>query len=143
MILNVRTKSFLLILLTLMIGFTAGFLTSGRLASQRFQKIKHRWQEKERFVDHLLTEVLKASPEKQEVLRPILEQHFVTMDSINRSFRGAMRQGAFEMREAMRPHLSPAQIKKLEDNMRMRKRKRHQPRNGPPPGGRRPPGPRP
>ncbi|MEO1450598.1 MAG: hypothetical protein AAFV07_13800 [Bacteroidota bacterium] len=123
--------------MTLIIGFIAGFLVSGRLASQQFRKFKHRMNDKDSFVEFIMEEMLEASSTEKEQIRPILEAHFAEMDSINRHCRGAMRKRSRGLRENLSPYVSQERLDKMEHGMRMRWRKRRGPRpgpHGPPPG---------
>ena len=111
---------FLIIFITLMVGFIAGFLVNGSLTRNRVKNMKRFFQDEAQFEERLMGD-LGLSPETQEAIRPILHNHFQQMQSLHKDFRGSMKEEFQAFQEALSPHLSPEAMQALREKM-MRRR---------------------
>ncbi len=121
-------KPFIVILMTLVIGFGLGIFTSGYFFKQRVDRFT-RVAREEGFIKHHV-EMLEATETQQSEIRPILEKHYRVLEE----YRNGIRMQFDSMRMELRPYLTEEQLEK----MKQRRRKMRRPgkrRKGPPPPG--------
>ncbi|MEZ4825659.1 MAG: hypothetical protein R3C61_05095 [Bacteroidia bacterium] len=133
-----QIKPITIILLTLAIGFAAGFLTSGYIVKKRFEQMRKIMDDKAHF-ENYFSEIAKANPAQMEKIKPILEKYHEEVHAAQRGFFSQMRERSDSLRVELRPYLSDEQIEKVIQSMRFRgKRNMRRPGPGgdfPPPGG--------
>jgi hypothetical protein len=133
-------KPYLIILLTLLIGFSAGFLTNGYLTRQRMEHLRRFMEQGERFEQRLIGD-LALDPDTEALVQPILRAHFETLQQAHQRYRQEVRSELAALREALAPHLNEAQLRILRENLRHKgpKGPRRGDRGHAPPGGPQPP----
>ncbi len=113
---NAKTKSILLILATLVIGFVIGFLVSGRLTHQRIRKMveirKSKGFQKE------LVQVIQPTEAQAPLVNPILESFGTRLDSMHMRHRAEMQENMALLELSLEPLLQPAQMVKLKRRLK-------------------------
>ncbi|MEZ4775037.1 MAG: hypothetical protein R3D00_17770 [Bacteroidia bacterium] len=131
-----RIKPIAIILLTLAIGFAAGFISSGWIVKKRFENMRKIMDDKAYF-ENFFSEMANADPEQMNKIRPILETYHQEVQASQKVFFSQMRERSDSLRLQLKPYLSEDQIEKVIQAMhfRGRKRKHQRPEGFPPPGG--------
>ena len=125
-----KVQSIILTLLTLAIGFVAGFMVNSFLFQNRVKQIRDRMGNPDGYIHHICR-IVDASPQQCEEIQPILEAHHPRMREINKKFGRDMRASLDSLSKQLEPILTPAQIEKLKQPMKRRKGRWD--RHGPPP----------
>lgn len=133
---NSRVQSYGILLLTLLIGVLLGFLINGQIVRNRMDKARASFQKKEGRLEELLNKVALSDSQKQ-VVKPIFEAHFRRMREIHGELRQELRSEMREFRESLSEYLDEEQLRTLEAELRMGRRKNGRHR-GPGPGNRPP-----
>ena len=128
---DTKVKSLLLIGLTLLIGFGAGFVANGWYVRYRLEQARSLVRDQGRFLERIEDE-LRLDPETRAAIKPVLRDHHARMRTLSETFRGQVGTEMDSLRAALAPHLTPEQIDALSRRLMMRR--------GGPPGAR---GPRP
>ncbi|RMG56815.1 MAG: hypothetical protein D6722_25790 [Bacteroidetes bacterium] len=140
---NTKIKALLLIGLTLLIGFGAGFLANGWYVRQRFEKARTMARNPDDFMARLERD-LNLDAETLEAIRPIFRTHHERMRDLSDGFRQDVREEMDQLRRELAPHLTQDQIELLNRRILMRRGGGPGPHPGPrPPEGRPPHGPPP
>jgi len=132
---NTKLKYTLAFVVVLLIGFTLGFLVSGRLIHSRVNRMQKYYTEKGFRYEFM--RLLHPSPEQLEKMRPVLEDYAQKNRENMMFFREQQQQLIKNLHHDLKPFLSPRQVKRLEimEHRRMRFMRnslmRH--RNMPPP----------
>ena len=109
-----KIKAILTILISLVVGFVLGFLTSGQMKKQEMKK-RHSHSYHEMFVFRTLG-VLEARESQKDTLLPIIEGYadkaMVLKNKVSAEFDSLMHQ----MGRELKPYLSEFQYQKLEEN---------------------------
>jgi len=114
---------FLLLFITLMVGFISGFLVNGMLTRQRIDNMRTLFQDEGRFEARVLKD-LDIPAEKEELVKPILKAHFQKVQGLHKEFRSSMQANFQELQEELSPILSEEELERLRKKMR-RKRPPH------------------
>ncbi len=114
---NTATKSYLLIISTLFIGFAAGYLTNGYVLRQKVDRARHLVQGGDEIVERLITDLELDQPTADQV-RPILTAHFSEVKSLQQGFRQEMRAHMGELMESLAPILTEDQLKQFRRHLR-------------------------
>ncbi len=105
-------KTLLAVIGLLLIGFVTGFFTQRYLTMQRIQALSNL-----RFADgfqtHLLN-VIDATDEQEEVLKPIIKEFSMKMASLHVGFRQQRRSTIDSLHESLKGHLTQEQIEGLD-----------------------------
>ena len=115
-----KIQSIILTVLTLAIGFVAGFMVNSLLFQHRVDQIRNRMGDPRGYIHHIC-QIVDASPEQCEEIQPILESHHPRMREINKRFGRDMRASLDSLAEQLAPILTPEQLEKLKKPMRRRK----------------------
>jgi len=127
-----KTKSVLLIIATLVIGFIIGFLTNGQITRNRIDKfVKTGTHEG---FKGMYFRILQPDPEQIDLIEPILDKYGVLIhDNVN-TMQKSMKDLHQQMVMEINPYLSDEQrerltesIKRFEHDERMRRNKRPAP----------------
>lgn len=113
---------YILIIVTLLIGFGLGFITSGRMFDKRVERFVGMTRGEEGF-KAFYYDVVDPTAEQKEQLDSILSDHFERMMQHRRVIREEMNR----LQQALDPVLTDAQKEKLSKLRRLE-------RNGPPAG---------
>lgn len=114
---SASTKPYLIIFLTLLIGFGAGYLTNGYLLRQKVRHMRHLMEGGPALADQLIDHL--ALPDSTaEAVRPMLRHHFGSVKGLQRSFRRNMRQELQSLMQSLAPHLTEKQLKDLRQRLR-------------------------
>lgn len=108
-----KTKSIIIILTTLIIGFVIGFLVNGQLTKNRIQSfVKQGTHDgfKMRFFD-----IIDPDEAQRVAIEPILEEYAEKTNEIVESFREEMKSIHDEMIGKLEPYLNEDQIERLKD----------------------------
>ena len=104
------------------IGFVAGFMTQRYAFKERIEKARDHGRG--RGLGKFILEKIEATPEQKEQLAPIMEPYTIRLHESVQNFKrdhGAIRDS---MHAAMKPYLTPEQVKKLAERKKKFKRKR-------------------
>jgi len=112
-------KPYLMLLLTLLVGFAAGFLTNGYLTRQKIERVRNFMEQPASFEQRLIGD-LDLPDSTAAVVRPILQDHFQRVRELHRDFRQNMRSEFTALREALTPYLDEGQLRKLRHNLQRR-----------------------
>jgi hypothetical protein len=124
-----KSRPYLLLLLTLVLGIAIGFLGSGLLVRNKIQDLR-KMQTREGMAVSL-ERMLDLSEEQIPLVRPVLEEHAVHMRDLWDHHRQERRAEIDKLFKALGPVLSPVQLQSLQDRTRRML-------NGKPHGGRGP-----
>ncbi len=109
-----KVKAILTIVISLLIGFVFGYLTSGQIIKRKWEN-KHKHSYHEMFVYRTLG-VLSPSEGQKDTLLPIIENYadkaVLLKNKVSSEFDSLMHQ----MTDELKPFVSPEQFKKLEEN---------------------------
>jgi hypothetical protein len=109
-----KIKAILTIVISLIIGFVFGFLTSGQLLKREMQR-KHSHSYHEMFVYRTLG-VIDASESQKDTLMPIIgayaEKSMALKNKVSNEFDSLIHQ----MNQDLKPFVSDEQFRKLEEN---------------------------
>jgi hypothetical protein len=128
-----KTKSILIIAVTLIIGFIIGFLVNGQLTKGRIQRfVKQGTADgfKMRFFD-----IIQPDEKQKVTIEPILDEYAKKTDEMVGSFRVEMKAIHQEMIKKLEPFLNEDQIKRLKlAQERFERHEGERPGPGPGPG---------
>lgn len=125
-----KTRTILIIALTLIIGFIIGFFTSGRIARQRMKHFRDMMDKPKQEEMHLMKR-LELTTEQEKEIRPILDTMLPAQAQLRKQHKTQMDSARTVMFNQLKPLLNDAQIKKVERIQRMapmmpdRKRRKH------------------
>nr|NQU89528.1 hypothetical protein [Bacteroidota bacterium] len=111
-----KTKSVLIIIATLIIGFIIGFLTNGQLTKNRIQRFVKQ-DNCERFKSRLI-HVIQPDDSQFEVIEPIIDEFTRKVHQSMRESRKGFNSMHDEMVDKLKPYLEPEQINRLEETHR-------------------------
>jgi len=116
-----KIRAVLTIIISLLVGFVFGYLTSGQLVKHEMQKRRsHSYQET--FVFRTLS-VIHPTENQKDSIMPILNNYAtraVTLkDKVSKDFEALMT----EMKLELKPYLTEEQFKMLQENNERHKRK--------------------
>lgn len=130
---DTHRKSFLIIILTLVLGYSAGWLSNGYFFQQRVERMRNMNTKEEAFAERI-QKILEIDDQKMETIKPILQEHFKEMRENSRAFRQSMRENTEALKEDLSEHLTPEELERLKKNMRFLMNPRgRKPRNRPGP----------
>ena len=127
-----KFKPYLIIFITLMIGFIMGVLTQRMMVKRHIENVTEKQIQKE-FRGRLLRGI-DLTVEQEEELSPILEEHFVKMKNLRMAFRGNV-DSLFQDLESILTEEQMAQVKKNRPGPGKRRRHGKGERPFPPPRG--------
>lgn len=127
-----KFKPYLIIFITLMIGFIMGVLTQRMMVKRHIENVTEKQIQKE-FRGRLLRGI-DLTVEQEEELSPILEEHFVKMKNLRMAFRGNV-DSLFQDLESILTDEQIAQVKKNRPGPGKRRRHGKGERPFPPPRG--------
>jgi uncharacterized membrane protein len=109
-----KIKAILTIVISLIVGFVLGFLTSGQMIKHEIRK-KHSHSYHEMFVFRTL-EVIDAREAQKDTIMPIIGQYaektLALKNRVSNDFDTLMHQ----MNQELKPYVSEVQFLKLEEN---------------------------
>ena len=129
---NPRTKSALLLTLTLLIGMVLGALLNARLAEQRIERIAF-LRSSQGFIRFMNRAIVPRDEAQQAAIHAVLERAAMRMADHLYETRTEMRAIIDSTQAELRSILTTEQMNQLEESLRIRQR------NGPGPRGRRGP----
>ena len=125
-----KTKSIIIIVATLIIGFVTGFLVNGQLTKGRIQNFVKQGTH-EGFKLHFI-EIIRPDEAQKVAIDPILDEYAVKINETLSNFREEMKSTHDEMIKKMEPYLTGDQIERLKDAIeRFERRERMGPGPGP------------
>lgn len=113
-----KTKTILIIALTLIIGFIIGFFTSGRIARQRMKHFRDMMDKPKQETLHLMRR-LDLTSDQENQIRPILDSMLPIQAQLRKEHKTQMDSARAIMFNQLKPLLNDAQIKKVERIQRM------------------------
>ncbi len=119
-----KIRAILTIIISLLVGFVFGFLTSGQIRKQEAMK-KHKYSYHEMFVYKTLG-VIEPGEAQKDTLLPIImsysEKTMALKNKVSCEFDSLMHQ----MSLSLKPYISEEQYRKLEENeVRLKQKYRH------------------
>ena len=115
-----RTKSIIIILVTLVIGIAIGFEISEIFAEKRFENFR-RIREPKGFVS-IFDEIIKPDKDQKPVIDSIVLQHHAQVDTLISLGRQQIQRQIDSLRAALKPHLTDEQMKRFDTHVeRMKK----------------------
>jgi hypothetical protein len=128
-----KTKSFIIILVTLVIGIAIGFEISEILIKKRFDEFRNVGAPRG-FVD-MFDNIIKPDNTQKPLIDSILLQFHKKTDNIMSASRVQMDKQLDSLKAELKPHLTKEQIERFDNEInRIKKGPRSQPmKNGPPP----------
>lgn len=127
-----KFKPYLIIFITLMIGFILGILTQRMMIRRHIENVTEKQIQKE-FRGRLLRGV-ELTTEQDEQLAPILEEHFEKMKTLRMAFRGNV-DSLFQDLESILTEDQMEQVKKNRPGPGKKRRRGRRERPFPPPRG--------
>jgi uncharacterized protein YneF (UPF0154 family) len=116
-----KIKAILTIVISLLIGFVFGYITSGQVTKREMRK-RHSHSYHEMFIYRTL-QVIKPSEGQKDTLMPIIvnyaEKSMVLKNTVSLEFDSLMHQ----MSKDLKPFVSEEQFQKLEENANNLKQK--------------------
>jgi uncharacterized membrane-anchored protein YhcB (DUF1043 family) len=106
-----KTKSYLLIAATLIIGMIIGFLANGYITRQKFQKFVH--QSGEQIFKKRMIDILRPHPLQFKEIEPILDKYDLIAQQNFQESRERMRKMHEEMIRELEKHLNNEQLEIL------------------------------
>ncbi|NOY61167.1 MAG: hypothetical protein GXO75_19835 [Calditrichaeota bacterium] len=120
---TVQTKTTVIILTTLLIGFVLGFLFGNLQHRAQQYKRFSRFREHRGFLD-LNERIIHPSPEQKKVVAKILEKYHKKFLQLNRRNFQSISTLLDSMYTELKPHLTKEQIQRLEKRRKMLKRRK-------------------
>jgi hypothetical protein len=108
-----KTRSLLIIILTLIIGFVIGILTSAQLRMHRLNPVRVYFSE-QRFRDGFYN-AIQPTDQQKTVIREILEKYAKRNSEIQGNFREEMETSMKEFRKELDSHLTKEQLSRLKE----------------------------
>lgn len=135
-----RTKSILLLLVTLVLGVVLGALLNARLAQERMERIAF-LRSQRGFMRFLEDVVEPESPEQRQAVRDVLRRSAQRMAEVREQHRAEMQSILDSTRTELEGVLTDRQLEQLEQRLEMHRMNHRRGRGGPPPHRGPPPGP--
>lgn len=117
---NNRLKISLLLIITLIIGIAIGFLTSGRLVSQRIETMRNHYSETG--FGREIMRVIKPTPEQKEEIGPIFREYAERNCELMDNYHENQKEMFTNLKEELSEILNKEQINRLEDHWSKRKK---------------------
>ncbi|WNJ19385.1 hypothetical protein [Pontibacter sp. G13] len=130
---NNKIQAVIIIFMTLIIGFGAGFVASGNFFRDKVRKYQGAMNHEEQFMDMLIN-VADLSDEQIEQIKPVVGEHHQRMRGYNRTFRDSMMHERKIFHEELGQYLDEAQLREVKEHLRIHRKKRkmrHKPKGGP------------
>jgi len=108
-----KIKSFIIIIITLVLGIILGGLGSGYLRAKKMKDVRS-YTSVEGFTYRFL-KVLEPTEEQKEQIVPIIKKFSKENDKLRKDYRDDFRQLMKDFRDELYPLLTEQQIKKLEE----------------------------
>lgn len=108
-----KAKSILVLILTLVIGFVLGMLTSAQIRQHRFRPVKFFYSE-ERLRESFY-QTIKPDEKQKSVLEPILDKYAKINRELQSNFRKEMDASVSELRREIEPRLTREQLARLKE----------------------------
>lgn len=115
-----KTKSILIILVTLVIGIAIGFEISEIFAEKRFENFR-RIREPKGFV-RIFDEIIKPDKTQKPVIDSIVLKHHAQVDTLISLGRQQLQRQMDSLRIALKPHLTDEQMKNFDNHVERMKR---------------------
>lgn len=107
-----KTKSILIIALTLILGFLLGILSTGMIQRAQFKKIRN-FQTERGFGNHII-HIIEPTDNQLESIQPILDKYGKEIRSTGKAFRNEMKILMDSMHQELRPFLTEEQFKRMQ-----------------------------
>lgn len=128
-----KTKSIIIIITTLLIGFVIGFLTNAQITRQRLDTFVNRGSYN--FFKYRMIRDINPDPQQAEKIEPILEKYAQLADQNVAQSRQKMQQLHQEMIDELKPYLTQQQMEWIENaHQNFRGDPQGRGRRGPPAG---------
>ncbi len=128
-----KTKSIIIIIATLLIGFAIGFLTNAQITRQRLDTFVR--QGSYNFFRYGMIRNINPDPQQAEKIEPILEKYAQLANQNVSQSRQNMQQLHQEMIDELQPYLTAEQIEWIQNaHENFRGGPQGRGRRGPPPG---------
>lgn len=114
---NTKTKSALMLLLTLLIGIIVGVLGGHMYMEHRVTKFMA--MRNDRFFQHRMEEFLQPRPDQLDTLNAIFEKYQPKFLQLNRSFRAESRAILDSLHKELEPVLTKEQLQRLKERRGM------------------------
>lgn len=111
-----KSKPVLIVLVTLIIGFAIGFLTSSIITQQQMKRFRS-FNSVDAFRRITIGFVEPTEEQKKEIL-PLINEYGKKMDQVRKDFGKEYFNLMKEFHDAVKPYLTPEQIEKLESLQR-------------------------
>ena len=143
-----KFKPVIIVLVTLIIGFSIGFLTSSIITHQKMKRFTS-FNSVETF-KRITIGLIEPTEEQRKEILPLIDEYGKKMDQIRKEFGKEFFNLMKEFHNALKPYLTPEQIEKLENIQRPGRGREHRSppgdstgrgrrhRRPPPPSGERP-----
>ncbi len=118
--LNMKLRITILIILTLLLGFVIGMLTSAQLRHKRMRPVRT-FASEQYFREHFY-KIVEPSEEQKQELDSIIESYADSFNKLNRQFRDDFESLMDDQWGVIKPVLNKEQIEKLEEFERNRRK---------------------
>ena len=110
---NTKIKSVILLLTTLLIGFVIGFLTSTQVKESRIRELRT-FGSAEGF-KYMMEHMLELDDKQKDAIKPVVDSYAKKNFELMKNFRGEFSVLMKEFHKELTPHLTPEQIKRLNE----------------------------
>lgn len=135
---NTKTKSYLLLLTTLIIGFGAGFLANGFLVKRKLTRMHQMMSQQATFTQQVMSGT-QLTPEEKALVEPILAAHFQQIKTLQQTHRTELKDTFQKLKSELSTVLPQEKVQEMTHALRLRRHRnrkppRHdRPHDGPPP----------
>jgi len=110
---NTKIKSGILLLTILLIGFVIGFLTSNQVKESRIRELRT-FGSAEGF-KYMMEHMLELDDKQKDAIKPVVDNYAKKNFELMKNFRGEFSVLMKEFHKELTPHLTPEQIKRLNE----------------------------
>lgn len=112
---NAKSKSFLLLLITLLVGILLGFLLKTKIIDDRFEQM--RGMKKPDGMLNMMINIIEPSEEQLKELKPILEKHQSRFDTVMIESQDKMKVLIDLLNEDLSKVITKEQMKRLHEHL--------------------------
>ena len=123
-----KFKPVIIVLVTLVIGFAIGFLTSSIITNQKMKRFRS-FNSVETFKRITLGFIEPTEEQRKEIL-PLIDEYGKKMNEVREEFGKEFFNLMNEFHTSLKPHLTPEQIERLENIQRPGRGRDHRPHPG-------------
>ncbi len=106
-----KTRAFITIILSLIIGFLLGFVVSSQITRHRLKDVKS--MSSPRSFKERVYEIIEAGPEQKEALNDFLDRYGESFDSLRKSMSGTFHEFTDQFHSDIQPYITEEQLESL------------------------------